>query len=165
MKNTALLIFILLSSLNLFSQKTYRFGKFNLAFETIQELETSLNKRGTSAIFKNDDVAVDIEAVPFSEESPEFLKDVKYGVTEIARDYELKDIKDGGSLQKVEQGYYVIASDLDGGIDPEKRKDYPVYILVILDDNKKIAFEISIDCYNLSESEGLKIVQSFRITK
>jgi hypothetical protein len=159
-----ILLSVLCFSLNLFSQKTYTFDRFKIAFETTQELETIFNSRGTSAVYENDNVVVDIEAVPFSEESPEFLKNVKYGATEITRDYELGDITDGGSLQKVENGYYVIAYDLEGGMNSERKK-YPVYVLVILDKNKQMAFEISIDCYNLSKADSLKIVQSFRITQ
>lgn len=154
-----LLAIILFSSLDLFSQTIYTADNFNLSFQSTQSLKVFVSKRGTIVSFDNDDLSVEIERVPYNQESEEFLKSLKYGANEIAKDYGLQDIVDGEVLSKVDKGYYVKGFDLDDG------KKYPVFVLVILDDAKKIAYEISVDCYRMSEVEALKVIQSFEQTQ
>jgi len=158
MKKAVLLTLIFLSYLNVFSQNTYTIDQFNISFEATQELIRSVSASGTSASFDNDDISIDIERVSYDRESEEFVNSAKYGAIEIAKDYGLQDIVDGGVLSKIDKGYYVKGFDLEDG------KRYPVFVLVILDDAKKMAYEISVDCYGVSESEAVKIIQSFEQT-
>lgn len=154
------IVFIVILLLNgaLFGQNTYTIDQFNISFETTQELIRSVSTSGTSASFDNDDISIDIERVSYDRESEEFVNSAKYGAIEIAKDYGLQDIVDGGVLSKIDKGYYVKGFDLEDG------KRYPVFVLVILDDAKKMAYEISVDCYGVGQSEALKIIQSFEQT-
>lgn len=147
-------VFFLLNS-EIHCQKTYGVESFNIVFKSFQVLERSSNNLGDIVSFENDHLSVEIERLPFNEESSEFLESPEYGAIEIARDYQLADITKGGVLKNVKRGYYV------KGFDREDKKRYPVYVIVILDNVRKVAFEISIDCYNISTSESEKIVQSF----
>lgn len=150
-------VLFLLNS-EIYCQNTYEIENFNMIFKSFQALERSSNKSGDIVSFDNDDLSVEIEQVSFDNETSEFLENAEFGANEIARDYELRDITKGGILKNVKRAYYVKGFDLDG------EKKYPVYVIVILDDVRKVAFEISIDCYNISISEGEKIVQSFTIS-
>ncbi|RED42724.1 hypothetical protein DFQ10_108131 [Winogradskyella eximia] len=160
MKKTIIgIIIIFLSGLKLFSQNTYTVDKFNISFETTEKLEFSLVETENVASFENDNVAVDIEIIPIEQESKKFRKNLKKGAKEIAKDFGLKKIKDGGKLLKVDNGYYVKGLDFDEGT------KYPVIIIAALNYDKGIAYEISIDCYNLNETESNRIINSIKLVK
>ncbi|WP_115818364.1 hypothetical protein [Winogradskyella eximia] len=122
-------------------------------------MEFSLVETENVASFENDNVAVDIEIIPIEQESKKFRKNLKKGAKEIAKDFGLKKIKDGGKLLKVDNGYYVKGLDFDEGT------KYPVIIIAALNYDKGIAYEISIDCYNLNETESNRIINSIKLVK
>ena len=156
MKKSAITVMIIFFTvLKSFSQNTYTFEKFNISFETTEELEFSIIGSENIGSFDNINVAVDIEAIPIEEESLEFVNDLKIGAMQIARDYGLSNIQDGGRLKKIDKGYYVVGSDVEGN------SEYPVYVIAAIDNDTGLAYEISIDCYNLGEPESVKIIDSF----
>ncbi len=159
MKRLTLLVIILFTGFKLSGQNVYSIDKFKISFKTIETLEESSTEFENVVSFENDNVAVDIEIVPIKQESKKFIKNLKKGAKEIARDFGLKGINDGGQLQKIDHGYFVKAFDFENG------KKYPVFIVAALNYDMGIAYEISVDGYNLNEAECIRIINSFKIIK
>ena len=159
MKKTAIVLILLFTGLKLFSQKVYSINEFKISFESIEILEKYPTETKNVLGFDNDNVAIDIEVIPIEQESKKFVKNIKRGAKEIAKDFGLRGIKKGGRLKNIENGYFVKGYDFENG------KKYPIFIIAILNYDFGIAYEISIDCYNLNESESMNIIDSFRILK
>ncbi len=159
MKKIIIILIFLLSGINLIGQNTYSVDEFNISFETTEKLESYATESESVASFENDNVAIDIEIVPIEQESKKFIKNLKKGAKEIAKDFGLKGITDGGKLENIGQGYFVKGLDFDEG------KKYSVFIIAALNYDKGIAYEISIDSYSLDESESMSIINSFKIIK
>ncbi len=157
MKRITLIIFFI--GFKLLSQSIYSVNKFNISFETTEVLKIGSTESENVISFKNDNIVVDIEALPIEHETKKFLTNLKYGAESIATDFGLKDIKDGGKLQKINNGYYISASDFKNG------KKHTVFIIAAYDYDLGVAYEISIDSYNLNEAESIRIINSFKIIK
>lgn len=155
MKKATLIFFFI--CIKLLSQNVYSVNKFNISFETNETLKVVATESEDVISFKNNNVGIDIEAFSIEQESKQFLTNLKYGAESIAKDFGLIDIVDGGKLQKITNGYYIKAFGF------ENDKKYPVFIIAAYDYDIGIAYEISIDAYNLNETESLLIINSFKI--
>ena len=137
-------------------QNLVKSEKFKISFETSDKLPVYDTGSENVLGYENDDYAVDIEMVPYDEESEDFLNDVKYGAREIAEDMAFKVIKDGGKIANIDKAYYVITYD-------DNELKIPVFVIAILNDSSKTAYEITVYCYNSNLVEGEKITKSFKI--
>ncbi len=153
----AIVPFLLCSQLH--AQNLVKSEKFKISFESTEILESYETRSDSKLGYDNDDYAVDIEIVPIEEESKGFINDIKYGAREIAIDMGLKNIVNGSKIPTIKESYYVLAYDNEDNIKT------PVYIIAILNYDRKIAYEITIYCYNLDSIEGEKIAKSFRLIK
>ena len=159
MKKTAIVLIILFTGLKLFSQNVYSTNEFKISFESTEILEKYSTESKNVLGFENDNVAIDIEIIPIEQESKKFVRNIKRGAKEIAKDFGLRGIKNGGHLKNIDNGYFVKGYDFDNG------KKYTIFIIAVLNYDLGMAYEISIDCYNLNESESRNIIDSFRILK
>lgn len=141
------------------AQNLLKSTKYNISFETSEVLENYETESDSVLGYDNDNYAVDIVVAPFSGESQAFLNDVHYGAKELATDMEFSKIIEGGTIPHIKDAYYVI------GKEKEDNLWIPVYILVILDKKRQLAYEVTVYCYNQNEKEGKAIVDSFKFLK
>ena len=110
--------------------------------------------------FESDKIIIEIQWLTYDDESIMYLKDVEYAALEFALDMDIQSITKGGTISDQYKSYYVIGKD----IYHISRSDdtYPVIAAVILDDENKLAFEITIDCYDNNLENGLHVIKSFQ---
>ncbi|MFD2541047.1 hypothetical protein ACFSSB_01840 [Lacinutrix gracilariae] len=159
MKKTVIVLLLLFTGLKSFSQNIYSTNEFKISFESSEILEKYPTESKNVLGFENDNIAIDIEIIPIEQESKKFKKNIKRGAKEIAKDFGLRGVKNGGYLKNINHGYFVKGYGIDNG------KKYSIFIIAILNYDLGLAYEISIDCYNLSQSESMNIIDSFRIIK
>jgi len=70
-----------------------------------------------------------------------------------------KKFIDGDTIPYVKNAFYVLSTDKNN------TDIIPVYIMVIVNHDLKIAYEITVYCYNNNSDEGKSIIKSFRILK
>ena len=78
-----------------------------------------------------------------------------------ARHFDFISCKRGEKIGGNKNSYYITCKDYD--ISPQGyrlQKLYPIVFGVILNNEKRISFEITVDCLNLSKEEGIKIINS-----
>lgn len=152
-----LFLMLLLTSFTLHAQNRYASKEYSISFQTSQQLTPYTPPFENMVGYENENVAVEYEVVPLDQESAAFIKDPKYGAVEIAQDMELQRIGTAKPIPGLPNAGYVLAYDSWDG------EQVPVFIAAIIDNKRKVAYEITLDCFNLTVSEGEKIIKSFRI--
>ncbi len=150
------IIFALGLGTSLFAQKEYTMADIHLSFKCDEELDKDYEDG--YYLYMGDNIGIDIEMVPFSEESDEFVKSAEYGVKEIASDFELSTATESGTLANVRNGAYGIYYD---SLDDE---EYRIIIITILDTKHKQAYEITIDCYDDDIDRGKRVMNSIKLS-
>ncbi|WP_340074482.1 hypothetical protein [Leptobacterium sp. I13] len=153
------LFFVLsvISYASIYSQELIKLSENNLQFRTPKTIMAYDTGEENVYGYENDFYSVDIEAIPFHESSEEFIADIRYAAYEVAALMGINNIQEGGFIPSIANGFYIIGEDID--IDGS---NYPIIVLVIMDISKKIAYEITIDCYDKNIDTGIAIVQSFQ---
>lgn len=138
------------------AQHTVVSQKYKFSFETSEQLDNYETESEDVVGHDNNNYAVDVQVIPFSEENQKFLSDVKYAAGELAEGLGFESYVQGGSLPNIKSGYYVKSTDTDGT---------PVFIIVILNNDTKQALEATVYCYNNNTSEGEGITKSFKLLR
>ena len=159
MKKIYLAFFFLLIYFSSNSQNISKSDKFKISFESTEILENYETESDFVLGFDNNNYAVDIEIISTKNIIIKNTNDLKRITRELASSFSLTAIKNGSKLPQIEMSYYVKAN----GIESDTK--YPVFVLFIINDSLRIAYEITIDCYNHNEEEGLKIARSFKLLK
>lgn len=102
----------------------------------------------------NDFFGISMESVDYHEESIDFLNDLQFGCREICDDMNLSFQSDGTGFLDDYKSYYIICFG-----------DEPVITAVIIREDIKKVYEISIYCYKTNVEEGIKILKSYRFKK
>jgi len=156
---------LLISLLTFFSfhyisaQNLYTSEKFKISFVTTDILENYITESDSVLGYDNHDYAVDIEIVPISEESEYTIDNEKYSARKLAKYLGFKKVVDGNTIPYVKHAFYVTSKQKD------QTNMVPVYIMVIVNHELKVAYEITVYCYNMNSVEGEQIIKSFRIIK
>lgn len=156
MKYSIMLMYMFFLSFHLNAQNLIENEEYQISFETTELLERYVTESDLVLGYENENYAVDIEIFTFEEESEKFLNDLKYAANITAKYLGMIDIEDGGTIPHIKSAYYVLS-----------KEDYegyaPVYVLVILNYELRIAYEATIYCYSHDLEEGEKITKSFRL--
>ena len=144
-------------TINLRAQNLTLSERFDISFVSTEILEKYKTESDSVLGYENDSIAVDIEIVPFEKESYKFLNNISYGAREIAKDMGLEIFSDGNQLPNIRESFYVVAYDIDD------EEETPIFVIAILNKDRQIAYEITVDCYDFKEGE--KIVNSFKLLK
>ncbi len=141
------------------AQYIVKWEKYNLQYES--PVEVLRYQTESDAVFGYDalSLAIDIEVFPYKEYAQEHIKDPELGAFTVAGWMGFKDVKSGGKLPNIKNGFYVTgtSADIDGTI-------YPTAIIVIVDKEKSFVYEATVDCYDGKIDHAIKIVNSFRYT-
>lgn len=137
------------------AQTDYTMPDLHLSFKCNEALDKDYEDG--YYLFMGDNIGIDVEMVPFSEESDEFINSAEYGVKEIASDFDLAAPTENGLLKSVRKGAYGIYYD---SLDDD---EYRIIIVVILDTKHKQAYEITIDCYDDNIENGKKVMNSIKL--
>lgn len=131
---------------------TWRKGK--LTYETKEKVKKNKARDSRSYDADNASVGINMEIVDFKEESPDFLKDLVFACNEICGDMKLKFQSAGEKFLADHESYYSICFGKE-----------PVITAVILREDIKKAYEISIYCYEIQIEEGVEILKSMKFIK
>jgi len=159
MKTLLILLISLAFFNNLSAQNLNTSEKFKISFLTTELLENYITESDSVLGFDNENYAVDIEIVPLTIESKHFIANKKYSARKLANDLGFKKFIDGDTIPYVKNAFYVLSTDKNN------TDIIPVYIMVIVNHDLKIAYEITVYCYNNNSDEGKSIIKSFRILK
>jgi len=157
MKILLTLIITLFSFQYLNAQNLYTSEKFKISFVTTDVLENYITESDSVLGYDNHDYAVDIEIVPISEESEYTIENEKYSARKLAKYLGFKKVIDGDTIPYVKHAFYVTSKQKN------QTNMVPVYIMVIVNLELNVAYEITVYCYNMNSDEGEKIIKSFRI--
>lgn len=138
------------------SQEVISWKEQKIQFEFSEKI-TEKKQQDSFIEVGNKNYIVAIEAVNLSDESVTFLNDIKQAAYEIAEDMKVNSIKDGDSIPFIKNAYFVT-----GLTKNTETSTTPIVILVVIDKNKGLAYEITIDCYNNDLENGILIAKSFK---
>jgi len=160
MKKQFLLFFFLLFSIVFtYAQYSYKWDKYSVSFQSPVKLD--LYETESEDVFgsDNDEYAVDISGFDKNYYTQYIDKSSwKKAATDIAKAYGFINVKDGGSLPNIIQGYYIICESKSN---VETLPDAIVILVMALDENKNHYIEATIYCYNKSAEIGIKIAKTF----
>ena len=145
-------VFLTANAQNLIESDT-----FKISFESAEVLSRHETESDSVLGYLNENYAVYIQVLPLDYEPKSFVSDLKYGANRIAKYLDLKDVGDGGKIPNIDSAHYAL------GFAIEASELIPVYVLFIVNNQQKTAFEITVYCYNQNLEEGERITESFRL--
>ncbi|MFT5820502.1 MAG: hypothetical protein ACI8ZM_001745 [Crocinitomix sp.] len=157
MKIKIILLFTFIIPFQLIAQNEIVCPQANLSFKSTGKLTQYDVELEDVYGYENDNYAVDIEVVSLLEESSTFNDNIRDGAFEIANDMEFEEVTDGGKIPLINHAHYVSAYEIEEGV------KIPVFIIAIIDASRGLAYEITVYCYDLNETEGQLIVNSFKL--
>ncbi len=161
MKTFTTFIFLLLlaGTQAVLAQNAYKWDRYSLSFEAPFKLD--LYDTESEDVFgsDNDNYAVDVSGFSMDYYN-QYVKesDMKSSAFSIAKAYGFFNIKDGGALPKLTNGYYVIC-DSESGI--EGARNAVVILVLGLDEKRKHYIEGTIYCYDRNQANGVQIAKTF----
>jgi len=156
MKQIITSIILLLAFTTINAQYNVKSDKYKIAFTSPEALEQYETEAETVLGYENNNLAVDIEITPITEQSPSFIKSQKDGAYTTAKFLGLKDIKNGAFLPHIESAFYVIAYD------QYEEENNPVYVIALINKELGLAYEVTVYCYKIDLEAGKKIANSFK---
>lgn len=154
MKHT-LILFLAFFTVSTFGQNVLKSKKYKISFETTEVLKKYKTESNLVLGYDNENYAVDIELILNQNESSYFPKGAKEASMNLAKKLGFKNVVDGGESPFIKNSFYVISRDSDAA----------VYVLALVNNRLKIAYEITVYCYNKNVLEGEKIIKSFKFLK
>lgn len=155
MKQVIVFLLISLPFFN-YAQHQTRCTSAQITFETPEKVNTYQTGMENLYGFSNENYAIEIEVVPLSEESNEFRNNIKDGAYEFANDMGFYVLESGKSVPNFKNSFYLISHET------EEKSTIPVFILAIINDEEKLAYEVTVYCYNQNIEAGRTITESFK---
>ena len=151
MKTKAIFILIILLHFSLTAQVKNVWKDGHLTFETAYKVDSQGDESETDYDAENDQLGINMEIVDYFNESEEFLNDIKKGCRTICKDMNMSFVKDGKPFIKGYNSYFIVCKD----------DDYVITAVILREDQKKV-YEISLYYYEISIQRGIKILKSFK---
>jgi len=151
MKTKAIFTVILLIHFSLKAQVINVWKDGNLTFETKYKLDSQGDESETDYDAENQLLGLNIEVVDYQNQSEAFLNDIKYGCREICNDMSMSFVRDGKPFMSRNKSYFIVCKD-----------DEPVITAIIVKEDQKKVYEISLYCYEISVKKGIKVLKSFK---
>ena len=159
MKTVLLFSFTFFSYSYLSAQNLYTSEQFNFSFVTTEVLENYITETDYDSLlgYDNDNYAVDIEMRSTLNQPDLNSTDIKSSTRSLANTLGFKNSNDGGTIPHIKEAYYVISKG------KFQNTLFPVYIMLVINQDLKIAYEITVYCYNMNLTEGESILKSFKL--
>lgn len=165
MKKLILLPTLLFLTFHINAQVAYEWEKFNMEFISPLHLEITLDDNDPNYFEgENNRVSVSIDVIPFKDLSSEYLRNAKVSSQQVIVMMDYESVQTGEYLTNFKEAHYSLTEDFEDDDFGKKRK-YDVIVGVVMDRINKVAFEIVIECYEISLEDGLAIIKSFKFSK
>jgi len=151
MKTKALFTLIILFHFSLTAQVKNVWKDGHLTFETKNKVDSQGDESERDYDAENEQLGINMEIVDYFNESEEFLSDIKKGCRQICKDMNMNFIKDGKPFMSGYKSYFIVCKD----------NEYVITAVILREDQKKV-YEISLYCYEISIQQGINILKSFK---
>ena len=157
MKTLLISTFLFFLCISVQAQKTYKSTKHGIAFSSYEDFDTyelnDYDSRLNGPGYENDNYAVDIEVFPLAAIPQKHTDNLSNYAKTTSKQLDYIFVKDGSNVPKISSSHYVQSyDDEDNAI---------VYVIVILNTKKELAYEITVYSYNNKEAIAKGIVESF----